>query len=93
MKAASITDLLGKLRQRKRNYAAVFAHGAPGYGAMVDLAQFCRAYGGDAVIGDHDRTLVLAGRREAFWRIVDHLNLQPEELVHVYRAVRLGETA
>jgi hypothetical protein len=93
VKASSVVDLIDKLRQRKRNYAAAFAHGAPGHSALVDLATFCRAYGSDVVIGDHDRTLVLAGRREAFWRIVDHLNLQPEELVNVYRAVRLGETA
>jgi hypothetical protein len=93
VRAASVQSLIDRLRLRKRNYTSLFSPGAPGHDALADLARFCRAYGDDVVIGDHDRTLVLAGRREAFWRIVDHLNLQPEELVHVYRAVRLGEAA
>jgi hypothetical protein len=32
------------------------------------------------VPGDHDRTLILEGRREVFLRLTDHLHLTSEQL-------------
>lgn len=93
MKASTFTGLLDKLRLRKANYQRTFGPGAPLFGAMADLANFCRPFGNDVVIGDHDRTLVLAGRREVFWRIYAHLNLQPDELAELYKANVRGEEA
>lgn len=90
MKAPTVTALLDKLRTRKHNYRSAFGAGAPAQKALLDLGRFCRAYGGGEVIpGDHDRTLILAGRREAYFRILDHLHFEPDELAQLYRATKL----
>lgn len=81
------------LRNRKKAYVSTFAPGTPAFIALTDLAKFCRAFGNEVVPGDHDKTLILAGRREAFFRIYQHLNLEPNELAVLYRAVVTeGET-
>ena len=82
----TLTELIDKLRGRKRQYQSAFSEGAPAHHALVDLARFCRAFENEILPGDHDRTLILAGRREAFFRIYSHLHLEPNELVAVYRA-------
>lgn len=79
-------ELVDRLRVRKRQYQSAFSEGAPGHEAMADLARFCRAFGNDIVPGDHDKTLIMAGRREAFWRIYQHLHLEPQQLVALYTA-------
>lgn len=76
------------LRQRKHAYMQAFAPGAPGHDALVDLAKFCRAFGGDVLPGNHDLTMVLAGRREAYFRIIDHLHFQPQQLLELYSSVK-----
>jgi hypothetical protein len=87
----TLRELIDKLRARKQQYQHAFAKGAPAHEALVDLAKFCRAFDNDVVPGDHDRTLILAGRREAFFRIWRHLHLEPQELVALYRATVLPQ--
>lgn len=84
---------LDLLRLRKRAYVSTFAPGTPANVAYTDLAKFCRAFSGEAVPGNKDMTLIYVGRREAFFRIFQHLNLEPEELAVLYRAavVKDGE--
>ena len=92
----TLRELVEKLRLRKRQYQATFGvAGTAGHDALVDLARFCRAFQNEIVPGDHDRTLILAGRREAFFRIWEHLHLEPEEIVAVHRAAVIpqGEQA
>lgn len=91
MRAPTVIGLLDKLRMRKHNYRSAFGHGAPAQKALIDLAQFCRAFGGEVIIGDHDRTLILAGRREAYFRILDHLQFEPDELMTLYKAAKQGD--
>lgn len=87
-----------KLRLRKRHYHDAFAAafkrppGMPVHPAVLDLAKFCRAFAGDVALRrdgsvDMEMTMVLKGRREAFMRIFEHLNLEPDELTVLYRAV------
>lgn len=91
MRAETVAALLDKLGLRKRQYQHAFAPGAPAHAALIDLGRFCRFACSEVIIGDHDRTLVLAGRREAFCRILDHLHFQPDELLELYKATRQGE--
>ena len=84
-----LTAALDLVRQRKKAYVAHFLPGTAAHDAFVDLAKFCRAFGNEVVPGDHDKTLLLAGRREAFYRIYDHLNLEPEQLAALYRAAKV----
>jgi hypothetical protein len=91
MNAPSLSELIRKLAWRKRGYEQVFATNGPGHDAMVDLARFCRAYGGEVIINNHDVTLVLVGRREAFFRILDHLHFEPHDLVELYKATKRQE--
>lgn len=79
------------LRKRKKAYVSTFQPGTAAFTAYADLAKFCRAFSNEVVPGDHDKTLILAGRREAFFRIFQHLNLEPDELAALYRAVVLPE--
>lgn len=91
MKAQTFAELLRKLVKRKQNYQQAFAVGAPAHDALTDLAHFCRAFGYEAVPGDHDRTMILVGRREAFWRIMEHLHLEPEQLIQLYKSNVKGD--
>lgn len=85
-------DTLNYLGLRKKSYQSIFGPaGAAGSEAIKDLAKFCRA-NETCVVPDSDRlTCVLEGRREVWLRIQQHLNLQPEELAAVYKAVSAGE--
>lgn len=91
MRANTLTELVDKLRLRKRQYQQTFAPGAPAHDALVDLGKFCRFASAEVMIGDHDRTLLLAGRREAYCRILDHLHFEPQELAELYKAVKRGD--
>jgi len=85
-------EAIAKLTERKRAYQGMFPPGPARDIALADLAQFCRAFGGDeAIPGDHDRTLILVGRREAFFRIFAHLHLEPHELAALYKAAVIGD--
>jgi hypothetical protein len=83
------------LRSRKQEYMALVRwmmvqSGAmdftPGrMRAMADLAKFCR-WGQTCFDPDPRIHAVLEGRREAFQRIVDHLQLNPIQLAALYGA-------
>ncbi len=62
-----------------------------GQAVMIDLARFCRAAETCVIPGDHDRTLVLEGRREVWLRIIQHLRLQPEQLYALYAGQNFNE--
>ena len=88
MRAKSQADLHDKLRARRAQYQSAFGlPGTPGFDAVKDLATFCRAFECVDMPADRDRMLIYFGRREAFFRIYSHLNLQPDELAVLYRAV------
>lgn len=77
--------VLSYLRNRKKSYQLTFKFENPA-GRMVleDLASFCRANESCVMPGDHDRTLLLEGRREVWLRLQQHLNLSPEQLSQLY---------
>jgi hypothetical protein len=77
-----------KFLLRKRSYEQTVA--ALGSDCMKDLAKFCRAVDScwDADPRVHAR---LEGRREVWRRIQDHLNLEPEQYMALYGALRLPD--
>jgi translation initiation factor 2 beta subunit (eIF-2beta)/eIF-5 len=77
--------LLDGLRERKKGY-----HAIPQV-VREDLARFCRAFESCVVPGDHDRTLLLEGRREVWLRCTQHWNLTAQELAVIYRATTVNE--
>lgn len=91
MRRSFLPKTLDFLRQRKQAYKMTFVPGSAAQIAFADLAKFCRAFSGDIAPNDHDQTLVMSGRRDAFWRIWQHLNLEPDELAALYRAVEIKE--
>ena len=86
MRAPNVMALLDKLRLRKHNYRSAFGHGAPAEKALIDLGQYCHAFENDII--DHDRALVALGLRRAYFRIIDHLQFEPDELMQLYKATK-----
>jgi hypothetical protein len=92
----SVSDYLQKsrdatltfLRDRKTAYKLLFKTMANPASRIVleDLARFCRANESCIIPGDHDRSMLLEGRREVWLRIQQHLNLTTEELFALYTA-------
>ena len=83
-----IDKAMGFLRDRKTSYCLTFQPEQPANMAVLeDLARFCRANESCVVPGDHDKSLVLEGRREAFLRIQQHIRLSPEQLFRLYGGV------
>lgn len=90
----ALSQLLDKLKLRQRAYQQTFgAPGTPAHDAFVDLARFCHAFHNEVSYGDHDTTLVMAGRRQAFFHIWEHLHIDPSELIHLYPKIRMGDEA
>ena len=86
---ASLRDAIDYLRLRKKAYCLAFGSpGTPAHEMLVDLARYCRAFEApfDA---DPQRAAYLAGRRDAFFRIYQHIKLEPEELAELYRATTI----
>lgn len=83
MSLADVARAIDFLRLRKRNYQLAFSSPA-GQAVMNDLATFCRAAETCVVPGNHDRTLLLEGRREVWLRITEHLRLNQEQLFALY---------
>ena len=80
-----ISATLDFLRGRKRSYQMTFQLNQPANIAVLeDLVKFCRAEETCVVPGDHDKSLVLEGRREVWLRIQQHLQLSPEILFSLY---------
>lgn len=73
------------LRGRKSAYRNTFStSNLASRIVLEDLAVFCRANETCVVVGDHDRSQVLEGRREVWLRINQHLHLSPEQLFELY---------
>lgn len=89
----TMRQTLEYLGLRKQSYQSMFGKNSRVFEneALKDLAHFCRANDSAAVPGDDHRTWALIGRREVWLRITQHLNLQPEELAALYKAVTVGE--
>lgn len=103
----AVASTLEFLRIRKRGYQLTFGNNQvvitlraafrrafgsyAGQAVLIDLARFCRAGETCVIAGDHDRTLILEGRREVFLRIQEHLRLQPEQLYALYAGQNFNE--
>lgn len=82
---ATYREIVEYLFTRKRAYQLTFQTNQPAnVEVMVDLAKFCRANESCVIPGDHDRSLLLAGRYEVWLRLTQHLNLNPEQLADLY---------
>ena len=78
------------IRQRRASYKqaknAEFAISAPAtQNVLIDLADFCRAAESCASFDengryDHERTLIMEGRREVWLRLQNHFNLTTQQL-------------
>lgn len=75
--------IFDRCRERKKAYQLSLKSPA-GQMVIQDLAVFCRANESCVVLGDEHRTFVLEGRREVYLRIMEHLNLTPEQLASLY---------
>lgn len=83
--ATTLEKVMEFIRTRQHAYKLVFRWDQPADQAVLqDLARFCRANESCAVPGDHDKTMMLEGRREVWLRIQQHLNLTPEQLFQLY---------
>lgn len=70
------------MEQTKRDFQLTFKTPA-GERVLADLAWFCRANETCMVTGDRDKTFALEGRREAYLRIMQYLDLPVEQLLVV----------
>lgn len=75
---------------RQRSYQSVFGEGGPAHSVLVDLAEYCGACNPDPDGIDRDKLMTMHGRRQAYFRIVNHLKLSPDEFEDVYRSVVLA---
>jgi len=79
-----------KLGIRQKAYKSAFGVvGSPAYLALIDLADFCAAFQVDPFGLNHDGLMQMIGRRQAFFRVFNHLKLSPTELETVYRGAVL----
>jgi hypothetical protein len=89
MKAASIVEMVDRLRDRKKAYQSTFLPGTALHDCLADFAKFCGAFDSQDITPDRDLAMLMAGRRQAFFRIYEHLTLEPDELAVLYRAVKI----
>jgi hypothetical protein len=83
-----------KLGFRQKAYKTAFGTvGSPQYLALLDLADYCAAWRGDSDNIGHDMVMQMTGRRQAFFRVFNHLNLNQTEIETVYKGalVRAAE--
>jgi hypothetical protein len=73
---------LDYLRLRKRAYQFTFGQSKDNE-ALKDLAKFCHI-GKAPYHPDQRKNDVLIGRQEVFFRLIDHLKLEPDELYKIY---------
>jgi len=81
-----MSDWIDKLRialgERRYAYKKTFS-GPLAEVVLKDLARFCRAH--ESTFHDRERVaLILEGRKQAWLRISEHLNLSPEQLWALY---------
>lgn len=75
-----------KLSRRSGDYRRVFGGNAPEQQAVLsDLAKFCR-WNTTCFHPDPRIHAALEGRREVFQRVIDYLQLTPEQLARLYQA-------
>lgn len=85
----TLTQIIDRLRLRKRQYQTAFGiEGSAGHEAFLDLARFTGAFS-TTIHQNKDAVIFQAGMRAAFFRIWNHLHLEPAELAAVYRATVL----
>ena len=90
----SMRAAIEKLGLRQKSYKMAFGVvGSPQYFARLDLADFCAAWTGDPAGINHDMQMQMAGRRQVFFRIFNHLKLNQTEIETVYKGavVRAAE--
>jgi hypothetical protein len=76
-----IEGVMRLLGNKKRAFQLAFSATNPADVIVLeDLAKFCRATESCVVPGNHDKTLVLEGRREVWLRIQEYINLTPDQL-------------
>jgi hypothetical protein len=83
-----------KLGFRQKAYKTAFGTiGSPQYLALLDLADYCAAWTGDVDGLSHDTLMQMSGRRQAYFRLFNHLNLNQTEIETVYKGalVRAAE--
>jgi hypothetical protein len=81
----AIVATLEFLRTRKTAYQLTFQVDQPAnLEVLIDLARFCRANESTVVSGDEVKSHMLAGRREVWLRIQQHLGLTPDQLFQLY---------
>ena len=81
---AKIDDFKRRLHFVAYAYNQVFGKGSPHTETVLkDLAKFCRAHK-TTFLPDARASAVLEGRREVWLRIVDNLNLTPDELYRLH---------
>ena len=84
-----------KLGFRQRAYQQAFGQpGSPAYLAMVDYAEFCGAFRADAPGLTNEQLREANGRRQAFFYLWEHLNLNQAEIETVFKGalLRAAET-
>lgn len=73
-------------RTKKRAYATCFG-GMYGNDVLADLADFCHAFKTTEAPGNDRLSALREGRRQVWLRIQHHMNLTPEQLATLYRAI------
>ena len=81
---------LEKLGFRQKSYKSAFGIvGSPQYIALIDLADYCGAWRGDHDGIAHDVLMQMVGRRQAYFRLFNHLKLSQPEMEIVYKGAIL----
>ena len=90
----SLRKAIEKLGFRQKSYKMAFGVvGSPQYFALLDLADYCGAWVADPAGLSSDMLREMIGRRQAFFRIFNHLKLNQTEIETVYKGaiVRAAE--
>lgn len=90
----SLRRAIEKLGFRQKAYQTAFGIvGSPQYLALLDLADYCAAWRADFDGIGHDMLMQMHGRRQAFFRVFNHLKLNQNEIETVYKGalVRAAE--
>ena len=69
---------------RQRSYHGLFGEGGPNHNVMTELALYARAFDADQDDLSHDKLMMMHGRRQMFFHIVNHLKLSVDELEAIY---------
>jgi hypothetical protein len=81
-----------KLGYRQKAYQSVFG-GSAMQMVLVDLAAYSKAFDADTDGLSHDALMAMHGRRQMFFRILNHMKLSPIEIEQVYRPALMQAAA